>query len=189
MSSSSFTTIFRPLNRMSRSLRLAELGNCGRRTLTTTSTAQGISKLPRLQHTIPESYKEVEVSTAEWSFVERLIPPKAIPKPNVKPGEVTPSGWVAPSAAPGDYPYFVSRSASHMLPVYVKHEPIMSRFTTTVKNVEGDVFTLGEELRQYLSDKFPFKHINLRVHEPHRMIQIKGEYVLEVREYLIRKGF
>ncbi|XP_069972926.1 large ribosomal subunit protein mL49 [Penaeus vannamei] len=103
-------------------------------------------------------------------------------------GEVTPSGWVAPSAVPGDYPYFVPRSASHMLPVYVKHEPIMSRFTTSVKKVEGDAFALGEELRQYLSEKFAPKHINLRVHEPHRMIQIKGEYLLEVKEFLIRSA-
>ncbi|ROT76916.1 putative 39S ribosomal protein L49, mitochondrial [Penaeus vannamei] len=189
MSTSPITALFRPINRMNRSLRLARIGNYGRRTLTSTSTVQGISKFPRLQHTIPESYNEVEVSTAEWSFVERLIPPKAIPKPKANPGEVTPSGWVAPSAVPGDYPYFVPRSASHMLPVYVKHEPIMSRFTTSVKKVEGDAFALGEELRQYLSEKFAPKHINLRVHEPHRMIQIKGEYLLEVKEFLISKGF
>nr|XP_053651981.1 39S ribosomal protein L49, mitochondrial-like [Cherax quadricarinatus] len=148
------------------------------------------ARLPRLRHTIPESYEKVEVSTAEWSYVERLLPLKSIPKPTGNPGEVMPSGWVVPSAKPGDYPYFVPRSANHMLPVYLLHKPILSKHVTSVKHVQGDIFALSEELREHLTQLLPSrKIINMRVHEPHQMIQIKGQFVTELKEFLLKKGF
>ncbi|KAG7161579.1 39S ribosomal protein L49, mitochondrial-like [Homarus americanus] len=159
------------------------------RDLHTTTATPSYSKLPRLQHTISESYEQVEVSTAEWPYVERLLPYTTIPKPSSNPGEVTPSGWVAPSAQPGDYPYFVPRAASHMMPVYVEHEPILNRFVTRVKHVEGDIFALGEELQEHLTRLFPSKYIILRVHEPHQVIHIKGQFVGAVKEFLFKKGF
>lgn len=153
------------------------------------TSAPTSSKLPALKHTHPQSYEKVEMSTAEWSYVERLIPPTAIPKPTVNPGEVTPSGWVAPSARPRDYPYFVPRAASHMLPVYLLHQPILSRFITSVKHVEGDIFVLAEELREHLTPLIAPKILCLRVHEPHQMIQVKGQLVGEIKEFLLKKGF
>ncbi|XP_071535872.1 large ribosomal subunit protein mL49 [Panulirus ornatus] len=162
----------------------------GPRILHTTGVVpHGIQGLPRGRHTIPETREQVEVSTAEWSYVERLMHPTAIPKPCAMPGEVMPSGWVAPSAKIGDYPYFVPRSTNHMIPVYLKHVQILQRFITSVKHVEGDIFALGEELQDYLQQRIPKKYIIVRVHEPHQVIQIKGNFVAEVKEFLLEKGF
>lgn len=155
----------------------------------TCSAALSIAKQPAGQHTIPDSRAQVETSTAEWQYVERLFPLQSIPKPNVAPGEVTPSGWVAPSAKPGDYPYFVRRSESHMVPVYLDHIPELTRYRTFVNHVEGDVFALLEELREYLNERKHTRLLNMRAHEPHQKIEIKGQYVAEVREFLLKKGF
>lgn len=149
----------------------------------------GIDKLPTGQHSIPESHEQVEVSTAEWAYVERLLPPKSIPKPTAKPGEVMPSGWVAPSAQLGDHPYFVHRSPSHLLPVYIQHAPIQTRYITSLHHIEGDIFALAEELKAYIHAERQPRLINMRVHEPHQKIHIKGQYVAEVREFLLKKGF
>ncbi|XP_045106880.1 39S ribosomal protein L49, mitochondrial-like [Portunus trituberculatus] len=159
------------------------------RPLHTCSAALGIAKLPAGSHTIPDSRAQVETSTVEWHYVERLFPQKSIPKPTVSPGEVTPSGWVAPSAKPGDHPYFIRRSQSHMLPVYLHNVPHMSKYRTFVHHVEGDIFALLEELQEYLKDRKHTRILNMRAHEPHQKIEIKGQYVAEVREFLLKKGF
>ncbi|KAK4326118.1 hypothetical protein Pmani_003331 [Petrolisthes manimaculis] len=159
---------------------------------TTTSSSFpsfGTDRLPRAQHSIPESYEQVEKSTAEWAYVERLFPPKSIPKPIAKPGEVMPSGWKSPSACPGDYSYFVHRSPSHLYPVYIKHTPMRCRYITKLHHIEGDIFALAEDLRVYLMAKRQPRLINMRVHEPHQKIHIKGQYVAEIREFLQEKGF
>ncbi|KAK8392805.1 hypothetical protein O3P69_014918 [Scylla paramamosain] len=159
------------------------------RAVHTCPAALGITNLPAGRHTIPDSRAQVETSTAEWHYVERLFPLKSIPKPTVAPGEVTPSGWVAPSAKPGDHPYFVRRSPSHMIPVYLHHIPHISKYRTFVSHVEGDVFALLEELREYLQDRKHTRILNMRAHEPHQKIEIKGQYVAEVREFLLERGF
>lgn len=58
-----------------------------------------------------------------------------------------------------------------------------------MKHIEGDIFALGEELREYLTPRVPRKYINLRVHEPHQVIHIRGNLVAEVKEFLLQKGF
>ncbi|KAK7060650.1 54S ribosomal protein L49, mitochondrial [Halocaridina rubra] len=108
-------------NCINRILQLSSIG------IHTSSCRLGIDKFPRGRLTVPESQEKVEISTVEWSFVERVLPMKSIPVPTAKPGEVMPSGWNAPSAKPGDYPYHVIRNANHMLPVYVEHVAILTR--------------------------------------------------------------
>lgn len=159
------------------------------RRLHVSPAAPSINRLPAGRHTIPEARAQVEVSTEEWKYVERLFPPKAIPKPTAAPGEVMPSGWVAPSAKPGDHPYFVRRNPSHQLPVYLTHNAIISKYRTKISHVEGDIWVLLEELRAYLQQRRDPKVLNMRAHEPHQRIEIKGQYVMEVRDFLLAKGF
>ncbi|KAG0729715.1 putative 39S ribosomal protein L49, mitochondrial [Chionoecetes opilio] len=159
------------------------------RALHTSPPVSAIGRLPAGTHTIPEGRDQVETSRAEWGYVERLFPPKTVPRPQATPGEVKPSGWVAPSASRDDHPYFVPRNRSHMLPVYLEHKPIISKYRTSVHHVEGDIFALLEELREYLKEQRQPKILNMRAHEPHQRIEVKGQYVAEVREFLLQKGF
>lgn len=63
------------------------------------------------------------------------------------------------------------------------------RYRTTVNHVEGDIWALLEDLRAYLQERRQPKVLNMRAHEPHQKIEIKGQYVAEVREFLLEKGF
>ncbi|CAL4114184.1 unnamed protein product [Meganyctiphanes norvegica] len=94
---------------------------CAAKYLSTSNVLSGLDQLPSIQLTIPESRGKVEMSTAEWKYVERLLPSKTIPPHFAQPGEILPSGWVAPSAKVGDHQYFARRNNSHQLQVYVKH--------------------------------------------------------------------
>ncbi|XP_066981894.1 large ribosomal subunit protein mL49 [Macrobrachium rosenbergii] len=160
-----------------------------RRDLHTSSIICGIQKLPRGHHSIPESREKVEISVAEWPFVERVLPLTKIPTPTAKPGEVMPSGWVAPSAKPGDCSYYINRNANHMLPVYIIHQPIMSRFFTIIRHVEGDIFALGEEVRKVVSETNPQKHAVLQVNESQRWIKVKGNHYQALKDFLLSRGF
>lgn len=45
----------------------------------------------------PDTAPAVEESTAEFAFVERLLPPTRIPDPPPHPSYPTPSGWSPPT--------------------------------------------------------------------------------------------
>ncbi|XP_068250465.1 large ribosomal subunit protein mL49 [Palaemon carinicauda] len=180
------------MNSVTRGLHMltrSRLGPGLSRNLHTSSVTCGIDRLPRGHHSIPESQEKVEISVEEWPYVERVLPLTKIPAYNAKPGEVMPSGWRAPSAKPGDYPYFVNRNANHMLPVYVLHKPILSRYYTIVKHVEGDIFALGEKLRKVVTETSRQKYAVIQVNEPQRWIKAKGNHYQAIRDYLIEEGF
>ena len=76
-----------------------------------------------------------------------------------------------------------------MTNTFVLTIPFGSRYLTFVHHVEGDIFALLEDLREYLNKRKHTRILNMRAHEPHQKIQIKGQYVAEVREFLLKKGF
>ncbi|XP_076045180.1 mitochondrial ribosomal protein L49 [Oratosquilla oratoria] len=183
---------FEIITRLANKPLMRQLGVCRNISLYTAVNnvkSLGIDRKPLGEVTIPETRKKIDVSTAEWHFVERLISDSAIPKPPCPPGEVTPSGYVVPTAKFGDYPYHVSRNVAHMLRVYLKHQPKLQRYVTYLRGVEGDIFLLGEEIRMLLTKLHPNSIIRVRVHEPHQVIQVKGDYVNDIKEYLLKKGF
>uniref|UniRef100_A0A131XGN5 Large ribosomal subunit protein mL49 n=1 Tax=Hyalomma excavatum TaxID=257692 RepID=A0A131XGN5_9ACAR len=134
-----------------------------------------------------EKYTKVEEVPGHWHYVERLLPLKAVPEPPKHEG-VTPSGWRPPPSQPPQLAYFVPRTRNHMLPVYLRKEIRGPRFITQVKHVEGDVWALHNDLKEYL-ESLAGKEVLSQVHELGSYVGYKGAYVEEVKEWLYNKGF
>ncbi|KAG8231498.1 hypothetical protein J437_LFUL007667 [Ladona fulva] len=103
---------------------------------------------------------EVSQSPEEWKYVERLIPPVEVPEPIKK--DWYPSGWKPPATV--NQPYFIRRTKNHMLNA------------------------LNEDLLSYLEKKHQ-KSIVSHVNEVTCCIWLKGDYVRDVEEWMLSKGF
>ena len=60
--------------------------------------------------------------SSEWAMVEMYMvqcQPRTIPVPQQE--KDYSSGFVMPTAKPGDFPFFVKRAPSWLFPVYVSH--------------------------------------------------------------------
>ncbi|XP_069684356.1 large ribosomal subunit protein mL49 [Periplaneta americana] len=136
----------------------------------------------------PDLYTNVEISTSpeEWKYVERLLPSKFVPEPSTK--SEYPSGWRPPTASLSSYPYFVERNRNHMLPLYLKIQGRGEIKTTKLKRIQGDIWALQDDLKCYV-EKRSGKYISLQVQEVAGHINIKGDYVRIVEEWLQDKGF
>ncbi|KAM9367151.1 large ribosomal subunit protein mL49 [Phaethornis superciliosus] len=122
----------------------------------------------------------VEESTADYVWVERLLPPTRIPDPPQHPSYPTPSGWSPPKGPPPGLPYFVSRSRLHNLPVYPRSGP---RRLTELRRVRGDIWALERELREDLGVQ------EVQVNEVTGTLRLKGDVGGELRRWLLQKGF
>ncbi|XP_063229363.1 large ribosomal subunit protein mL49 [Bacillus rossius redtenbacheri] len=129
---------------------------------------------------------EVSKSPDEWKYVERLLPLKTVPKP--KPKTEYPSGWKPQSEAAKDLPYFIKRNKNHMVPVYLYRGHLGHVRITQVKHIQGDIWALGEELKSFLA-KENNKLIQIQVQEVYGHINIRGDYVTQVYNWLLNKGF
>ncbi|XP_051914281.1 mitochondrial ribosomal protein L49 [Hippocampus zosterae] len=127
-----------------------------------------------------------EESTEEYEFVERLIPPSRVPSPPKHSGP-TPSGWTPPAESPPSLPYMIRRSRMHNIPVYtdVTHG---NRFMTLVRKVEGDIWALEKDVKQYLKD-VTGKEMPTQVNEVTMTLRVKGQFDKELKEWLTSKGF
>ncbi|XP_051281161.1 mitochondrial ribosomal protein L49 [Dicentrarchus labrax] len=135
----------------------------------------------------PEEKKaEILESTEEYKFVERLIPPSRVPAPPKHAG-VTPSGWTPPADSPPPLPYMIRRSRMHNIPVYTDLTN-GSRKTTLVRKVEGDIWALEKDVKQYL-EKLTGKELPTQVNEVTMTLRVKGHFDLELKEWLASKGF
>ncbi|XP_034731772.1 39S ribosomal protein L49, mitochondrial [Etheostoma cragini] len=125
-------------------------------------------------------------STEEYRFVERLIPPSRVPAPPRHAGP-TPSGWTPPADSPPPLPYMIRRSRMHNIPVYsdLTHG---SRRTTLVRKVEGDIWALEKDVKQYLKE-LTGKELPTQVNEVTRTLKVKGHFETELKEWLAGKGF
>ncbi|XP_029292331.1 large ribosomal subunit protein mL49 [Cottoperca gobio] len=135
----------------------------------------------------PEEKKSVIVeSTEEYKFVERLIPPSRVPDPPKHAG-TTPSGWTPPADSPPPLPYMIRRSRMHNIPVYcdLTHG---SRKTTLVRKVEGDIWALEKDVKQYLKEAMG-KELPTQVNEVTMTLKVKGHVDNELKEWLLSKGF
>lgn len=131
-------------------------------------------------------FPEVEVvkNAPEWKYVERLLAPRVVPKPVAQ--SEYPSGWKPPQPKP-DLKYFVARTKNHMLPVYLHRSFRGQRIITAIRRIDGDIWQLEAELR-YLIEKRLNKQIVTRVNEMNGQIELKGDFVTIVEEYLLEKG-
>ncbi|XP_074932757.1 large ribosomal subunit protein mL49 [Phalacrocorax aristotelis] len=126
-------------------------------------------------------------STADFAFVERLLPPTRIPDPPPHPTYPTPSGWSPPKGPPQPLPYFVRRSRLHNLPVYPRLRK-SNRRLTELRHVEGDIWALERELRAFLGGRGG-KELEVQVNEVTGSLRFKGRWEGELREWLLQRGF
>lgn len=125
-------------------------------------------------------------SAEEYKFVERLIPPSRVPAPPQHAGP-TPSGWSPPAASPPPLPYMIRRSRMHNIPVYtdLTHG---SRRTTLVRKVEGDIWALEKDVKQFLKE-VTGKELPTQVNEVTMTLKVKGHFDQELKQWLAGKGF
>ncbi|XP_067938382.1 large ribosomal subunit protein mL49-like isoform X2 [Watersipora subatra] len=136
---------------------------------------------------------EVTKDPKEWANVEVLIADPIVPPvPKFSDGDLpTPSGWIPPKdTAFTSWPYSVSRTKNHMLPVYLKQSNVTPVKFTQVGKISGDIWALDEALRAHLEEVDPDSSpILTQVHEPGRFIRIRGVYTDTVAQFLLDKGF
>ncbi|XP_014237673.1 probable 39S ribosomal protein L49, mitochondrial [Trichogramma pretiosum] len=139
------------------------------------------------QSTLPKF--ETSNDPAEWKFVERLIPLALVPTPKSF-TEPSPSGWTTPKKDALKLPYFVSRTKNHMQPVYYRIKERSLRHTTVIKNIDGDIWLMGEHLKDYLKRNTKKKDlIALKVNEMNGTISVRGDHVAWVKKWMDEKGF
>ncbi|XP_071275981.1 LOW QUALITY PROTEIN: large ribosomal subunit protein mL49 [Agelaius tricolor] len=131
----------------------------------------------------PPRYEE---STAEFGFVERLLPPSRIPDPPPHPKYPTPSGWSPPADPPPDLPYFVRRSRLHNLPVYLGLR--QGRCLTELRRIHGDIWALERDLRAFLGSQ-GVPEVAAQVNEVTGTLRLRGHWGAQVRQWLLQRGF
>lgn len=135
----------------------------------------------------PEAQKAVIVeSVEEYKFVERLIPPSMVPAPPPHTGP-TPSGWIPPAASPPALPYMIRRSRLHNIPVYSDLTK-SSLKTTLIRKVEGDIWALEKDVKQYLKE-VTGRELPTQVNEVTMTLKVKGHFDQELKDWLAGKGF
>lgn len=112
---------------------------------------------------IKEQYNyEIEKNPPEWEYVKRLLPFTTIPK--IIPKDSYPSGWVPPKEEALNHPYFLSRTKNAELPIYLKITYRGMRKISIIRKIEGDIWLLNDEIKQYLKQKNK-RYVETRVHE------------------------
>lgn len=134
----------------------------------------------------PETKRAIIESTDEYTFVERLIPPSRVPDPPKHVG-AAPSGWRPPAERPPALPYMIRRSRMHNVPVYtdLTHG---NRKMTLVRKVEGDIWALEKDVREYLKE-ITGMELPTQVNEVTMTLKVKGHYDQELKDWLTNKGF
>ncbi|BFZ06855.1 hypothetical protein BsWGS_09894 [Bradybaena similaris] len=134
---------------------------------------------------------DYEVSYTEFKYVEQLLPRPTVPEVPKHETYPTPSGWFPPNdALRSQKKFLVRRTRNHMLPVYSS----LQRFwygmnhMVVVRQIEGDIWALESELRDFLMEKTGLNNIRTQVHEVSRQIRIRGLHGPLVAEFLLGCG-
>ncbi|XP_038074742.1 39S ribosomal protein L49, mitochondrial-like [Patiria miniata] len=127
-------------------------------------------------------------SKEDFKYVERLIPSLEPPTPPAHEKYPTPSGWAPPKGAVPGTPYTVRRTRYHSIPVYLKLKFGNTQQLTVIKNIEGDIWALAEELKTHL-ERLEGCTLPMRVSEFGRWVHFKGMFRDEVKQWLVEKGF
>lgn len=129
---------------------------------------------------------QVYKNPPEWKYIERIIPTPTIPQ--IIPKAEYPSGWRPPTKKALTYPYHIRRNKNCMVPVYLYVERRNIRKITYIRNITGDIWALNHDITEYVENYMQNK-IRTRVNEFVGKIQINGDYMNLVKDYLISKGF
>ena len=125
---------------------------------------------------------------AEWAHVERLLPSFKLVPPCPSAGQDYPSGFRAPTAAPGQYAYHVRRTRNHMLPVFVRIWPKDGLVVTKIKHADGDLFALRDDIDAFLKERYNMEFIS-QVAEVYGAVKYRGNFEEDFKEFLLQKGF
>ena len=133
---------------------------------------------------------EVSSDQKEWEYVQRLLPIKIIPPLPPAPNEdgSYASGFVAARTRPGDLPYHVSRTRSHMLPVYTHFVRPILLVTTEISRCEGNLYQLREDLKKFLYQRYEQEFLS-QTAELYGKVKFRGDFEQDFKEFLIEKGF
>lgn len=129
---------------------------------------------------------EIFKNPPEWKYVERLLPQSTVPTPTPK--NEYPSGYKPQTKEAFNHPYYIKRTKNHMVPVYLKLSFRNIKRTTIVKNITGDIWKLNHDITDYVNN-YMACNIRTRVNEFTGQIQVNGDHVNLIRDYLISKGF
>lgn len=77
-----------------------------------------------------------------------------------------------------------------MLPVYEEAEIRGPRYITYVRKIQGDPWAFRNDLKAYIEEiKTTEKAVRTKVNELTQTVGVKGRYVEEIKEFLLKKGF
>ncbi|KAK7520013.1 mitochondrial 54S ribosomal protein mL49 [Phyllosticta citriasiana] len=94
------------------------------------------------------------------------------------------SNTVAPTKRP-QLPYFVLRTASAKIPVYSEVKGGGTLRQTKLRKIEGDI----KKLKKALEEELGLKPSSVRINDLTKQIVIKGDFKMEIQQWLIDKGF
>ncbi|XP_030763535.1 probable 39S ribosomal protein L49, mitochondrial [Sitophilus oryzae] len=129
---------------------------------------------------------EVTKDTTDWSYVQRVLPPKVVPTPVKK--DVYPSGWRPQTIDIADKPYFIKRTKNHMIPCYLDIGQRGIKRTTLLKSIQGDIWQLEKEIKEFLQPQV-FQILRVQVNEFVGYIRINGDHVNAIKYFLEQKGY
>ncbi len=136
-----------------------------------------------------DAHPRVEVikNPPEWKYIEELLGPKTIPAP--VPKEEYPSGWQPQD--PAKYkklPYYIRRSRSHMLPIYLHTKYQGMRRLTIIRHIEGDIWRAQKDFEAFIKTRIGNNPVYVYVNEMNGQIKIKGDYVTLLRKFFYSNG-
>ncbi|KAM7203170.1 Mitochondrial large subunit ribosomal protein (Img2) domain containing protein [Naviculisporaceae sp. PSN 640] len=85
----------------------------------------------------------------------------------------------------GPAPFVISRTASQNLPVYLECKRGGNKKLTLIRKLEGDRTVLA----QWLAEDFGLEKKKVRVKAPTNHVELEGEYVEDVKKWLLARGF
>ncbi|KAG8779176.1 hypothetical protein FRC20_010220 [Serendipita sp. 405] len=95
-----------------------------------------------------------------------------------------------------EYPYFVPRNSNGCVPVYSDFRNNRTRQLTLIRNVEGNVQALKDDLVATLFPDTPSKRVQnhrlktqIRVHHNRHVVIQGGRWVNRVHKWLLARGF
>nr|ACO10896.1 Probable mitochondrial 39S ribosomal protein L49 [Caligus rogercresseyi] len=144
-----------------------------------------------LGHLIPETVlpeRGYEASSADWASVSRLTEGTSIIIPSPPPKEHYASGYWTPTAKFGDFRFHISRTSSHMLPVYLRRLTKHQLLETRIRRIDGDLFAFKEEFDAFLFDKYRMQFIS-QVAELYGRVTYRGDFLVDAKEFCKLKGF
>ncbi|CAL1527788.1 unnamed protein product [Lymnaea stagnalis] len=143
----------------------------------------------------PDYPTDFEVSYDEFKYVLPLLPRPTVPELPKHATFPTPSGWFPPNEELiAKQTFLIRRTKNHLLPVYPELKRVQVgpykaiKHSVIIRKIEGDIWALEAELREYLLEKTGLKVIKTQVHEVGRFIRIRGMHRPLVAEFMFERG-